>query len=713
MMEPATPVARGRPGTLLLTLSATGLVLGPMRFDGYLVTTLLLGYRLHRRGRPYAAAALWSIGSAIKWFPAFLLAAQEVKRFIADRDRAQWRRSALVFGAVALLLNGPFLLAGWWKHGNLDAWWYTYKYHAERPLSADTLLGVAELWLGPMPWQRFAADWSLALMAAAVLVKPALPLARKVVLVAIAALIFNRIYSPQFNLWFYPFVVLVMLASPATRMKRLLVLYVILDVSNVLIYPFIFTLALKELGQFGPYLAAQRAGTWTVVWSCCIVLRAAILLLLAREMLFSRRASDPWHPAPVSPPSAIHIVCWKAWLNRLQLPLLLTVAVICLQSAWTLRAMADLPRYSDEYYHVRQIQRFCAGKHRLDHGITMFPGYHVLSAAIAKLTGDCSIQSLRTFNVLAGLLVTALAFFILKSLRSRRPLARSMAFHFLPILFPYQYVAFTDVSALVPALLTVYLMLRKHWSSAGIIGTLGIAMRQTNVALPLFVAMVAFLDHDKTGPLLDWLLSYLSKTWSSLIGLFAFGAFVWVNQGVAIGDRVSHQPGFHVANVFFVLFLAFVVSLPVNLENLWQRRDRCLSLRFLALLTASAVLYAFWFTIDHPYNAQASFLRNALLSWVVSGPFTKALFFIPVAAGVAAIATTSLSRRSFWVLIPITIALLVPESLVEHRYGILPLSLWLLLRRDASAVAEALAVLTNAGISALFMVLISGGVWSL
>jgi hypothetical protein len=198
------------------------------------------------------------------------------------------------------------------------------------------------------------------------------------------------------------------------------------------------------------------------------------------------------------------------------------------------------------------------------------------------------------------------------------------------------------------------------------------------------------------------------------LGLLGFALFVFLNHGVAIGDRSNHEAGLHVGNVFFVLFLAFMVSLPVNLENIWKKRGVLVrSLPFWAALSVACGAYVLWFKVEHPYNADTSFLRNAFLMWVVSGPLPKTLFFIPIAAGLASVWATRWARRSFWVLLPIAVAALVPESLVEHRYGILPISLWLLLRRDASAAAEGLAAFTNAAISGVLILLISDGSWSL
>jgi hypothetical protein len=276
---------RALAGTLVWSLSLTSTILSPLRFEAVLVTTLLIGYDLHRRGRNMAAAALFSLGATIKWFPAFLFVAQELKTYYGSSRRDVWWRSALVFGAVQIIANAPFLIASELRHHDIHAWLETYLYHVDRPLSVDTLLGMTQLWIGYIPWERQLAPATLTLLALTLLVRPRLPLTQKAVLLTIAMLICNRIYSPQFNLWFYPFLILTMLRSPRAQMLQLLALYVALDICNVLAYPLAFSPALDEMGSFAVYNAAEHGRAWTLVWSASIVLRCCLLLGIARLML--------------------------------------------------------------------------------------------------------------------------------------------------------------------------------------------------------------------------------------------------------------------------------------------------------------------------------------------------------------------------------------------------------------------------------------------
>jgi hypothetical protein len=276
---------RARAAALFFALNPTALVLGPVRYEGVVVTLVLLGYACHRLRRPLGAVLCWSVGCWLKWFPAFFIAAQEYRSFVAERIRWRWLKAAAIFVAVAAVVNLPFMILAWRRHGSLENWLWPYRFHATRPLYWDTLLGVGQVWLGPLPFERYGSLWSLGLLAAALLARPRLRLELKGVLLCIAAILFNRIHSTQFHLWFYPFLILGSMAEPRPALRRVAILAIALDLVNVLVYPFAFAYAYGEMGGFAPWAARARGGPWTMAFSAAIVLRAALLVALAALLL--------------------------------------------------------------------------------------------------------------------------------------------------------------------------------------------------------------------------------------------------------------------------------------------------------------------------------------------------------------------------------------------------------------------------------------------
>jgi hypothetical protein len=111
-----------------------------------------------------------------------------------------------------------------------------------------------------------------------------MPIEAKGVLICLAAIVFNRIYSTQFNLWFYPLLILAALGAGEARRNALLLLMVLLDLLNVLVFPTTFTPAVAEMGGFFPF-AARHGGPWTIAFSWMIVARALVIVALAVELI--------------------------------------------------------------------------------------------------------------------------------------------------------------------------------------------------------------------------------------------------------------------------------------------------------------------------------------------------------------------------------------------------------------------------------------------
>lgn len=279
--------------TLLLNLNLTALVLAPLRFEGWIVTFVLAGYLAHRAGRPLLAAAAWSAGSWLKWFPSFFIAAQEWRGLVVEGKKTRWLLAGAVFVGVALALNGPFLALNLARRGNLEMFLAPYRFHLERPLYWDTLLGVGQIWLGPLPWERHGSLWTLGLVVAALVARPSLGVAPKGVLMCAAALVFNRIYSTQFHLWFYPFLLVEAIRARGRRFPLLLGLFAALDVVNVLVYPVFFTGAVEEMRGFRPFAARDLGEAWTIAFSAAIVVRTLLVVVLASLMLRSDDTEGP------------------------------------------------------------------------------------------------------------------------------------------------------------------------------------------------------------------------------------------------------------------------------------------------------------------------------------------------------------------------------------------------------------------------------------
>src|SRR5262249_6851687 len=132
---------------------------------------------------------------------------------------------------------------------------------------------------------RLAGLWTLVLMVAAIVVRPRMGVEYKGVLVRLAAVFFNRIYSTQFNLWFYPFLILGLLQDSPARQRRVVRASAILDLLSVIVYQLSFAGAVAEMGGFFPFAERANGGPWTAVFSAAIVARTLVVVVLAVLLL--------------------------------------------------------------------------------------------------------------------------------------------------------------------------------------------------------------------------------------------------------------------------------------------------------------------------------------------------------------------------------------------------------------------------------------------
>lgn len=234
-------------GCLLLVVATTGLLAGRRKWDAVMVAVspvvvvyafynwdllamafAALGMEAWRRRRPALAGVLFGLGAATKIYPAFLLVALLPLCFRANRMRA-WAAAAGAATAAWVAVNLPVYLAyrdGWLEFyrlsrrrgAEIDTVWYQLGHLTERfdagigkavhglvapPLSPSdspgalnlmTLVGLTTLWL-----LIYYVAWRAP-------VRPRVP--QVAFLVVVAFLLVNKVWSPQYAIWYVPLGVL-------------------------------------------------------------------------------------------------------------------------------------------------------------------------------------------------------------------------------------------------------------------------------------------------------------------------------------------------------------------------------------------------------------------------------------------------------------------------------------------------------------------------
>jgi hypothetical protein len=374
-------------------------------------------------------------------------------------------------------------------------------------------------------------------------------------------------------------------------------------------------------------------------------------------------------------------------------PYLLVLTAVVLVVCW----LGDLlfrntPALVDESNHYRRVLRAREGNFEPDSRQTNPGAYYILMAGLSWVWDATSLQGLRRISLCLGLLALPLVYLIRRRLSPPGAVLVTAQFFFLPLLLPFEFLVYIEPAAVVALLLALLFALDDRPALAGCAAIAGVLMRQPQVIWALFVLFLPYVDEH------GWKLEpravarHLARGWVFLVGFAAFALFVVVNRGVALGDRPHHPIGLYTENVFLGLFLCAAVFLPLHVANL----GRIVSVlhrqpEWIVVLAGLFCVYWFTFHADHPYNnlrPPDPFLRNWLLVWLEASALHRVLFFVPVAWAFLSLVVTRLQKPAFALLYPCAVLFLAPSWLVEPRYAIPFLVLFLVLREGQPLVTE-------------------------
>ncbi|MDB4977901.1 MAG: alpha,2-glucosyltransferase [Candidatus Peribacteria bacterium] len=372
---------------------------------------------------------------------------------------------------------------------------------------------------------------------------------------------------------------------------------------------------------------------------------------------------------------------------------------------------------SDENFHFDQISRFTKYNWSMVPSLTTLPGYHGIVAAVWWLSGfSATLPVFRSISFGISLF-SILAFFLcVRFLDPEHALLKTMQYILLPVLFPFLFLLYTDISSLLFLFLALYAVLTRHYWLAGILSILCVLTRQNAIVWLGFLFLLVWIHHSVTPSLpgetyfqearrrvrevlksrqVLWRAVFRSFTF--LVGMVLFAVFVYWNHGIAIGDKEAHPfPAIHFGNIYLLLFLFFFIFLPLNIANL-PRIRRLLKVHMDSVLVLLVLFFFFyWFTFQntHPFNQQdySWWLRNRILIFFTQSALLRVLFFLPIAYSVLSIAATRLVWSSFYSMYPLAVLYLIPSWLIEQRYYFIPYCLFMIFREGRSFRVESLTV---------------------
>jgi alpha-1,2-glucosyltransferase len=365
-----------------------------------------------------------------------------------------------------------------------------------------------------------------------------------------------------------------------------------------------------------------------------------------------------------------------------------------------------LEMIADELYHLSQIMLFKSSNYLIIPELTMPPTYHLAVGELAKVFGVDSFPGIRIVSASISYMAVILVWIYLNIEKSSLPFLQSLQILFSPLLWPVYWVLYTDIPSLIAILLSLIFLVQQRYIVSAVFCLISLCFRQHNIFWVLLLWLIAI---DQSGcwikllkvfekshtaffqKMIDAVCHCLASTSIYLLPIICFIMFMYVNDGIALGDRQSQTfGGLYPLQIFSCLFVLGLVLLPLHISNIFQiictlRRHYWL----IILIGALFIFYMKTFKIVHPHNFPSDyFLRNWLL-YFLDGHFRYkvAAFGLIALALLSLIVTPLRSNASYW-LYPVTILSLMPVSLIEQRYYIVPYTLLMLFRKPKGLPTE-------------------------
>jgi alpha-1,2-glucosyltransferase len=319
----------------------------------------------------------------------------------------------------------------------------------------------------------------------------------------------------------------------------------------------------------------------------------------------------------------------------------------------------------------------------------VFPAYHFFAAIFAQLTGECTPDTIRLFGVLSSFALFLIAYLLALSFFSRKiALLRAMQIYFLPFLFPFYFLIYTDTLSVITFLLAFYFTNKKRYTLSGFSAFLCILVRQNAIIfVPFLILYSYFIEYGFTCSKRR-VFKVISKCWANIMVLIIFAIFLLIHGRIALNEPSGHPLTISLGNIIFSAIFCMFLFLP---ESIMKRKEISTWINVhkrttWAILAGSA--YVFLYNSTHPWNMVAWLVRNEIIQWLTSDIYTRIVFFALTALAFLTLFTQKLKNRGAYLIYPFWVLMLLPALLVEPRYYIIPFVLFVLLRKELSFKLE-------------------------
>jgi len=377
---------------------------------------------------------------------------------------------------------------------------------------------------------------------------------------------------------------------------------------------------------------------------------------------------------------------------------LLALVGIGLFFALLLKFLMPLEVIADEVFHLAQIILFSSSQSYVLTQLTMPPSYHWIIGNLSALFLVDTFSGIRFISGLCAFVSVLLAWRFLEQNKPAFPFIQALQLLAVPLLWPFFWVLYTDIPALASIFFALLLVNKRQYLAAAFMCVISLLFRQHNIFWALLMWVIALGQegvwqqwhsqmrvHQKgwITQCADLLWQAMRKTSAFAIPIVLFIGFLYWNEGITLGDKDNQKfGGLYPLQPFFFLLLFGFVCLPLHLYQL-PKIWTLLTKHYWPwlMLIGLFFVYMITFKIVHPHNFPSDyFLRNWLLYFLNDHFRYKVLAFGFIALSLLSLVVSPLRSPTYYWLFPISLLALLPVSLIEQRYYIVPFSLWMLFR---------------------------------
>ncbi|MFZ2654412.1 MAG: hypothetical protein WAX69_05810 [Victivallales bacterium] len=316
------------------------------------------------------------------------------------------------------------------------------------------------------------------------------------------------------------------------------------------------------------------------------------------------------------------------------------------------------------------------------------PGFHLAAALFGKAIGCCSPDIIRIFNMLTGVLIALVAFLIAREMSGRNMAAiRALQVFFLPVLFPFHFLIYTDSFSLLMVLVSFFTCLKRKYLLSALFAIAAVFVRQTNICFIIILMSYHYVNEHGFSFNLPGLKKQFYPVWPYLLACAAFAIHILMYGRVSLNN--DHAITLSEGNLLFSLFCCFLIFLPMHLWNrksiqAWTLANQRWMIPVVLLVAISCLLY----NPSHRFNRIPWLFRNEVLDYLTRDIPGRVILICSVIGAVLSLASAKYLGRGAYLLFLLWPLLLVGMLLVEPRYYIIPFTFLILFRKPESIYME-------------------------